>query len=59
MSKNNCLFRARWLKDERFKHWIRRENDTVAICNYCSKNVSVTDMDETALISYIEGKKHV
>ena len=53
MSKNNCFFQAGRLKDERFKHWIRRENDTVAICNYCSKNVSVTDMEETALISYM------
>ena len=25
MPKNNCLFQARWLEDERFKHWIRKK----------------------------------
>ena len=25
MSKNNCLFQTRWLKDERFKYWIRKK----------------------------------
>ena len=25
MPKNNCLFQARWLEDEQFKHWIRKK----------------------------------
>ena len=25
MPKNNCLFQARWLEDEQFKHWIREK----------------------------------
>ena len=33
MPKNNYLFQAKWLEDERFKHWITKKNDTVAICN--------------------------
>ena len=49
----------RWLEDEWFKYWIRGKNDTVAICNYCSKDVSVTNMEEVALTSHIKGKKHV
>ena len=35
------------------------KNDTVAICNYCSKEVSVTSMEEAALKSHIKGKKYV
>ena len=44
MPKNNCLIQARWLEDERFKHWIRKKNDTFAIWNYCSKDVSVASV---------------
>ena len=35
------------------------KNDTVAICNYCFKDVSVADMEKAALMSHIRGKKHV
>ena len=58
MPKNNCLFQARWLEDEWFKHWIRKENDTVAICNYCSEDVSVANMEEVTLTSHMKGKNH-
>ena len=30
-----------------------------AICNYCSKDVSFTNMEEVALVSYMKCKKHV
>ena len=59
MPKNDCFFQARWLEDERFKHWIRKIIDTVAICNYCSKDGSVANMEEAALTSHMKGKKHV
>ena len=52
MRKNNCLFQARWLEHECFKYWIRKKNDTVAKCNYCSKDVSLADMEEAALTSH-------
>ena len=55
--KNNFLFQARWLENERFKHWIRKKDDTVAICNYCSKDVSVTNMEDTLLMSHIKAEK--
>ena len=45
MPKNNCLIQTRWLEDERFKHCIRKKNDTSAICNYCSKDVSVANKE--------------
>ena len=33
------------------------KNDTVAICNNCSKDVNVVNMEEAAQISHIKGKK--
>ena len=56
MSKNICLFQARWLGDKRFKHWIRKKSSTVAICNYCSK---IAYTGEAAFASYMKGKKQV
>ena len=43
MPKNNCLCQAKWLEDGWCKHWIRKKIDTVAICNYCSEDVSVPE----------------
>ena len=37
----------------------QEKNDTVAICNYCSKDVSVANMKEAALTSHIKSKKRV
>ena len=59
MPKNNCLFQARWLEDERVNQWIRKKNDIVAICDYCSKDVSVANMEEAALKSHMKCKKHM
>ena len=35
------------------------KNDTVAICNYCSKDVSVANMEEVAFTSHMKDKKHI
>ena len=35
------------------------KNDTVGICNYCSKDVSVANMEEAALMLHMKDKKHV
>ena len=32
---------------------------TLAICNYCFKDVSVANTEEAALTSHMKGKKHV
>ena len=32
---------------------------TLAICNYCSKDVSVASMEEAALMSHMKGQRHV
>ena len=34
-----------------------KKNDTVATCNYCSKDVSVANMEDAALMSLMKGKK--
>ena len=36
-----------------------KKMDTAAICNYCSKDVSVANMEEAALTSRMKGKKHI
>ena len=35
------------------------KNDPVAICNYCSKDVGVANMEKAAFMSYVKGKKHL
>ena len=32
---------------------------TLAICSYCSKDVSVTNMEQAALVSHMKGKKPI
>ena len=49
----------RWLEDEHFKHWIRKNRNLVAICNCCSKDINVANMRKAALMSHMKGKKHV
>ena len=49
----------RWLEDEHFKHWIRKNRNPVAICNCCSKDINVANMRKAALMSHMKGKKHV
>ena len=56
---SNSFFEGTWLADERFKHWIKKKNDTVASSNYCSKDISVASIEEAALTSHMKGKKHV
>ena len=38
---------------------IGKKNDTDAISNYCSKDVSVANMEETTLTSDMNSKKHI
>ena len=35
------------------------KNDTASICKHFSKDVSVTNMEQDALKSYMKGKKHI
>ena len=37
----------------------RKKNDTVVTYNYCSKDVSVANMEEATSTSHMKGKKHV
>ena len=58
MPKCQLHFPSEMLEHEWFKHWIR-EKWHVAICSYCSKDVSVANMEEAVLMSHIKGKKHI
>ena len=53
MPKNNCLFQARRLEDERFKHRIRKKMTLM------HKDFGVANMEEAALTLHMKGKKHV
>ena len=35
------------------------KNDTVAICDYCPKDVSVANMEEDAFTSHMKDEKHI
>ena len=52
-------FPSEMLEHEWFKHWIREKWHVVAICSYCSKDVSVANMEEAVLMSHIKGKKYI
>ena len=39
--------------------WDQEKNGTVAIVNYCSKDVSVANMEKATLTSHVKDKKHV
>lgn len=58
MPKNNCLFQAKWLEDTKFSGWIRKKTETMAYCKFCSKDISIANMGESALTSHMGGKKH-
>ena len=35
------------------------KNDTVAMCSYCSKDVSIANMEEAAFTLHMKDKKHI
>ena len=58
MLKNNCLSSRDGLKMNGSSIGLGK-SDTVLICNYCSKDVSVANMEEVVLTSHMKCKKHV
>ena len=41
-----------------YNGWLRKKNETVAICKYCCKVIRVGNMGEQALKSHMKGQKH-
>ena len=57
--KYSISFFLVYLPVSRIKVWEILQFLTLAICNYCYKDVSVANMVEAALKSHMKGKKHV
>ena len=47
-----------WLTIPEYNGWLRKKNDTTAICKYCCKDINVSNMGEQALKSHMKGQKH-
>ena len=47
-----------WLTMPEYNGWLRKKNDTTAICKYCCKDINVSNMGEQALKSHMKGQKH-
>ena len=58
MPKNKCLFQAKLLDDPRYSQWLKKKSDEVALCSYWTNEVTIDNMDKTALTSLLKGKKH-
>ena len=52
MPKSNCLFQARWLENESFKHWIRKKSH----CCNMQLDGRVANMEEAALALHMKAK---
>ena len=59
MPKNGCVYQEKWGHDDRFKLWVRKKDDATAKCNYCFKEINVSNMGEAALTSHMKSKKHL
>ncbi|KAL3858038.1 hypothetical protein ACJMK2_012654 [Sinanodonta woodiana] len=55
-----CKFQDKWLTNNAFKSWIRKDtsNSHGAFCQLCNKSIDLTSMGKTALTSHSKGKKH-
>ena len=56
---NKTYFHESWLSDIRFGEWIARSNSKEnSYCKICKCVISLSNMDEKALHSHADGKKH-
>ncbi|KAL3888330.1 hypothetical protein ACJMK2_000700 [Sinanodonta woodiana] len=55
-----CKFQDKWLTNNAFKSWIRKDtsNSHGAFCQLCNKSIDLTSIGKTALTSHSKGKKH-
>lgn len=61
MSKKLCRFNEEWLKDDRFKDWLEKDNSSVsqAKCRLCVTSFNLSNMGIRAVVSHSTGKKHL
>ena len=56
---NKACFHESWLSNSRFMEWIARSNsEENAYCKLCKCVISLSNVDEKALRSHADGKKH-
>ena len=55
-----CHFNEKWLEKDGYKSWLRKDdkNPNKAFCFACKKSIDLNVMGESALVSYMKGKKH-
>ena len=55
-----CVFADKWLKDDKFSSWVapHATSRQKARCKVCNKDIDVSTMGESALVSHMAGKKH-
>lgn len=60
MTNRKCQFQDTWLQDPLFSDVIKKceNNNFAAYCILCCKEINLSNMGKTALISHLRGKKH-
>ena len=55
-----CVFAEKWLSSDRFGLWVAAHPTSrhKARCKLCRKDIDVSTMGESALVSHMAGKKH-
>ena len=59
MPINKCKFQDCKIRDEKYQKWIRKKYDNTAYCTYYWKEISIKNMGEPALKSYLLSRKHM
>ncbi len=60
MSKNKCIFSAKWLSQESYKPWLKefKGDKQKCLCSLCDKLIDIGTMGESALKSHMKSERH-
>ena len=54
-----CHFQETWVSNERFSPWVQKgKTSSMAHCKVCNKDIDISTMGKTALVSHSKGIKH-
>ena len=56
MPKTVCYFQDSWLKNYQYNKWVRKNDSGTAFSQYCSRDIEVGNIGESALKSHILSK---
>ena len=57
----DCSFNRAWLRNDSYKDWLLQDKmrpSSSVRCKICLKSFDIRSMEESALKSHINGKKH-